>query len=96
MDKPPLCDKVTFFEGEYISSDQFFSHLSLYATVHVFDDHLSIPLVKNNMGGLFFDQKTNNIRISYSLKYKSSKKKIIYEKINNSVGWAALTKNSMV
>ena len=41
------------------------------------------------MDGLFHNQKTNNnIRISYSLKYKRSKKEyILYEKINGSAGW---------
>ena len=40
------------------------------------------------MDGLFLNQNTNkNIRISYSLKYKYSKKKILSEKINDSVGW---------
>ena len=38
------------------------------------------------MDGLFLKQKTNkNIRISHSLKYKYSKKKNLYEKINDSV-----------
>ena len=38
------------------------------------------------MDDLFLNQKTNkNIRISYSMKYKHSKKKIIYEKVNGSV-----------
>ena len=39
------------------------------------------------MDGLFLNQKTNNIWISYSLTYEHLKKKIIYEKINGSVGW---------
>ena len=40
------------------------------------------------MDGLFLNQKTNkNIRISYSLKYKDSEKKILDKKINGSVGW---------
>ena len=35
------------------------------------------------MDCLFLNQKTNkNIRISYSLKYKHSKKEILYKKIN--------------
>ena len=38
------------------------------------------------MDGLSLNQKTNkNIRISYSLKYKHSKKKNLYAKINGSV-----------
>ena len=40
------------------------------------------------MNGLFLNQKANkNIRISYSMEYKHSKKKIIYEKINDSLVW---------
>ena len=40
------------------------------------------------MDGLFLNQKTNyNILVSYSLKYKHSEKKILYEKINGSLGW---------
>ena len=35
------------------------------------------------MDALFLNQK--NIRISYSLEYKHSKKNILYEKINDSV-----------
>ena len=38
------------------------------------------------MDGLFLNQKTNkSIRISYSLKYKYKKKKVLYEKINDCV-----------
>ena len=40
------------------------------------------------MDGLFLNQKTNNIQISYSLKYVHSKKEyILYEEMNGSVGW---------
>ena len=40
------------------------------------------------MHDLFLNQKKNkNIRISYSLKYKHSEKKIIFEKINDSLVW---------
>ena len=40
------------------------------------------------MDDLFLNQKTNNIRISYSLKYNHSKKEyILYEKIDVSLGW---------
>ena len=40
------------------------------------------------LDGLFLNQKTNqNIRKSYSLKYKHSKKKILYKKIIHSVRW---------
>ena len=41
------------------------------------------------MDGIFRNQKpNNNIRISYSLKYKHPKKEyILYEKINGSVKW---------
>ena len=53
----------------------------LYTTVHILDEPPS-------MDGLFLNQKTNkNFRISYSPKYKHSKKKILYEKINGSVRW---------
>ena len=40
------------------------------------------------MDGLFLNEKTNkSIVISDSLKWKHSKKKFIYEKINDSVVW---------
>ena len=40
------------------------------------------------MDGLFLNQKTNNIRILYSLKYNHSKKQyIIYQKIDGNVEW---------
>ena len=56
--------------------------LPLYAPVHILDDPLpSLQLRTCLMDGLFLKQKTNNIRISYSLKYKHSKKiYILYEK----------------
>ena len=59
--------------------------LPLYAPVHIVDDSLpSLQLRTYLMDGLFLNQKTNNIRISYSLKYKHSKKEyIIYEKIKS-------------
>ena len=58
--------------------------LPLYAPVHIVDDSLpSLQLRTYLMNGQFLNQKTNNnIRTSYSLKYKHSKKEyIIYEKI---------------
>ena len=59
--------------------------LPLYAPVHILDD--PPPFSQSHtylMDGLFLNEKiNNNIRISYSLKYKHSKKKLIlYEKIN--------------
>ena len=61
--------------------------LPLYVSVNILDDPPQLPLLSTYlMNDLFLNQKTNkNIRISYSLKYKHSKKKIIYKKINNSV-----------
>ena len=53
--------------------------LPLYTPVHILYDP-SIPLVTYilNGDGLFLNQKTNkNIRISYSLKYKHSKKNFL-------------------
>ena len=39
------------------------------------------------MAGLFLNQKTNNLQMSYSLKDKHSKKEyILYEKMNGCVG----------
>ena len=57
----------------------------LYAPVHIVDDSLpSLQLRTYLMYGQFLNQKTNNIRISYSLKYKHSKKEyILYEKIKS-------------
>ena len=58
----------------------------LYAPVHVLEDPLpSLQLRTYSMDGLFLNQKTNNnIRVSYSLKYKHSKKEcILYEKIKS-------------
>ena len=56
----------------YVSYDQFFNPLLLYAPVHILDDPFSIPPVVYVLNGWsFFDEKTNkNIQISYSLKYK--------------------------
>ena len=50
--------------------------LSLYAPVHILDDPPPFLQLRTYlMDGLFLNQKTNNnIRISYSLKYKHSKK----------------------
>ena len=62
--------------------------LSLYAPVHILDVPPPFPWLRTYLiEDLFRNQKTNkNIRISYSLKSKHSKKKILYEKINRSVG----------
>ena len=59
--------------------------LPLYAPVHILDDPPPFLQLRTYlMDGLFLNQKTNNnIRISYSLKYKHSKKEyILYEKKN--------------
>ena len=60
--------------------------LPMYAPVHILDD--LPPFLQFRMylmDGLFLNQKTNNnIWISYSLKYKHSKKEyILYEKIKS-------------
>ena len=56
--------------------------LPLYAPVHILDNPPLFPeLCTYLMNDLFLNQKTNNIQISNSLKYKHSKK-ILYEKIN--------------
>ena len=56
--------------------------LLLYAPAHILNDPPSFPqLRKYLMDDLTLNQKTNkNIRITYSLKYKHSKKKIFTEK----------------
>ena len=61
--------------------------LPLLAPVHILVDHAPFPqLCTYLMDDLFLNQKTNkNIQVSYSLKYKHSKKKFLYEKINGSV-----------
>ena len=62
------------------------SPLPLYAPLHILDDPLPfLQLLTYLMDGLFLNQKTNNnTRISYSLKYKHSKKEyILYEKIKS-------------
>ena len=62
--------------------------LPLHAPVHILDDPSpSFPqLRKHLMDGLPLNHKTNeNIRISYSLEYKHSKKEF-YKKIYDSVG----------
>ena len=62
--------------------------IPLYVSVNILDDPLPFSWLRTYfMNGLFLNQKTNNIRISYSLKYKYSKKNIFYEKINDSVVW---------
>ena len=57
--------------------------LPLYAPVHILDDHPPfLQLRPYLMDGLFLNQKTNNIWISYLLKYKHAEKKhILYEKM---------------
>ena len=60
--------------------------LPLYAPVHILDEPTPFLQLRTYlMDGLFLNQKTNNnIRISYSLKYKHSKKEyILYEKIKS-------------
>ena len=60
--------------------------LPLYAPVYILDDPPPFLQLRTYlMDGLFLNQKTNNnIRISYSLKYKHSKKEyILYEKIKS-------------
>ena len=56
--------------------------LPLYAPVHILDDPPPFPLLRKYlMDGLFLNQKTNkNIRLSYSLKYKQSKKNFFTKK----------------
>ena len=49
--------------------------IPLYEPVHILDDPLHSPVAYVLMDGLFLVQKINkNIPISYSLKYKHSKK----------------------
>ena len=71
----------------YVSYYRFFNPVPLYAPVHILYDPPPFPQFRTYlMDGLFLNHKTNkNIQISYSLKYKYSKK-ILYEKINGSVG----------
>ena len=59
--------------------------LPLYALINILDEPPPFLQLRTYLkDGLFLNQKTNNnIRISYSLKYKRSKKEYIpYEKIN--------------
>ena len=72
----------------YLMTD-FSTPLLLYVPVHIFGDPPPFPQLGTYlMHGLFLSQKANeNIRISYSLKYKQSRKKILYKKINGRVGW---------
>ena len=71
---------TTFIWGHpfstYVSYDQFFNPLPLCGPIHIFDGPPPFPQLHSYlMDDLFFNQKTNkNIRISYSLKYKHSKK----------------------
>ena len=60
--------------------------LPLYSPVHILDDPSPFLQLRTYlMNGLFLNQQTKNkIRISYSLKYKHSKKEyILYEKIKS-------------
>ena len=72
--------------------------LLLYAHVHILDDPPPFLQLRSYlMDDLSLNQKTNNIRISYSLKYKHSKKEyILYEKIKskNQMGAIFAKKNS--
>ena len=57
--------------------------LLLYAPIHILDDPPPfLELRTYLMDGIFLNRKTNNnIRLSYSLKYKHSKKEyILYKK----------------
>ena len=58
--------------------------LLLYTPIHILDDPPPFfELRRYLMDGIFLNQKTNNkIRISYSLKYKHSKKEYILYKKN--------------
>ena len=61
--------------------------LPLYVPVHILDDPSSIPPAAWVLNRWPISQpQKKNIRISYSLKYKHSTKKIICEKINGSAG----------
>ena len=58
----------------------FSTPLSLYAPANILDDPPSIPPVAYAFnGGLFLNQKTNNIPLSSSLRYKHSKKKYFFK-----------------
>ena len=52
--------------GTYVSYDQFFNFLPLYAPAHILDDRSPFPQLRTYLiDGLFLNQKTNkNIRIS--------------------------------
>ena len=60
----------------YVSHDRFLTPLHLYASIHILDDSPPFPQSRKYvMDVLFFNQQTNNnIRISYSVKYKHSEK----------------------
>ena len=82
---PNLCTKKipqSFFGaihfGRTYLMTNFSTPLLLYAPVHILDDPPPFPQLRVYlMDGVFLNQKTNkNIRISYSLKYKHSKKKL--------------------
>ena len=62
----------------------FLTILLLWAPVHILDEPPLFPQLQTDlMDGLFLNQKTNkniNIRMSYSMKYKHSKKKFFSKK----------------
>ena len=62
----------------------FLTILLLWAPVHILDKPPLFPQLQTDlMDGLFLNQKTNkniNIRMSYSMKYKHSKKKFFSKK----------------
>ena len=65
----------------------FSTTLPLYGPVHILDDPLPLPQLRTYlMNGLFFNQKkirTFEYRIQLNINIQ--KKKILYEKINDSV-----------
>ena len=65
----------------YLMND-FSTPLPQYAPVHILDDPTPFPQLRRYlMDGLFLNQKANkNIWVSYSLKYKHSKKKFFTKK----------------
>ena len=77
---------TTFVWGHPFST--YVSYEPLHASLHILEDHPPFPkLLTYLMDDLFLNQKTNkDIRISYSLKYKHSNKKLFTKKVNGSVG----------
>ena len=64
----------------YVSYDRFFNSLLPYAPLHILCDSPPFPQLRSYlMDSLFLNQNRNsNIRISYSPKYKHSKKKKVF------------------